>query len=63
LKFALESFWDKKSSADDLQKLGIETVPVLIGPVTYLLLSKSAKGVEKSFSPLTLLGDILPIYK
>ncbi|RWV83726.1 hypothetical protein GW17_00054630, partial [Ensete ventricosum] len=44
-------------------QLGIETVPVLIGPVTYLLLSKPAKGVEKSFSPLSLLGSILPIYK
>jgi 5-methyltetrahydropteroyltriglutamate--homocysteine methyltransferase len=28
-----------------------------------LLLSKAAKGVEKSFSLLSLLGSILPIYK
>ncbi|KAM0951930.1 putative 5-methyltetrahydropteroyltriglutamate--homocysteine S-methyltransferase [Dioscorea sansibarensis] len=34
--------------------LGIDTVPVLIGPVSYLLLSKPAKGVEKSFSLLSL---------
>ena len=46
-----------------LVQLGIDTVPVLIGPVSYLLLSKPAKGVEKSFSPLSLLGSILPIYK
>ncbi|XP_039774396.1 5-methyltetrahydropteroyltriglutamate--homocysteine methyltransferase 1-like isoform X2 [Panicum virgatum] len=44
-------------------KLGIDTAPVLIGPVSYLLLSKPAKGVEKSFSLLSLLGSILPIYK
>lgn len=44
-------------------QLGIDTIPVLIGPVTYLLLSKPAKGVEKSFSLLSLLGNILPIYK
>ncbi|XP_075509562.1 5-methyltetrahydropteroyltriglutamate--homocysteine methyltransferase-like [Primulina tabacum] len=43
--------------------LGIDTVPVLIGPVTYLLLSKPAKGVEKTFHILSLLDKILPIYK
>ncbi|KAF9611909.1 hypothetical protein IFM89_036692 [Coptis chinensis] len=45
------------------QALGIDTVPVLVGPVSYLLLSKPAKGVEKSFSLLSLIGKILPIYK
>uniref|UniRef100_A0ACD5ZYV3 Uncharacterized protein n=1 Tax=Avena sativa TaxID=4498 RepID=A0ACD5ZYV3_AVESA len=44
-------------------QLGVDTVPVLVGPVSYLLLSKAAKGVEKSFSPLSLLAGILPIYK
>ncbi|KAF9611936.1 hypothetical protein IFM89_037156 [Coptis chinensis] len=44
-------------------QLGVDTVPVLVGPVSYLLLSKPAKGVEKSFSPLSFLGRILPIYK
>ncbi|KAI3450109.1 hypothetical protein Pfo_006774 [Paulownia fortunei] len=33
------------------------------GPVSYLLLSKPAKGVDKSFSLLSLLDEILPIYK
>ncbi|KAH9728562.1 5-methyltetrahydropteroyltriglutamate--homocysteine methyltransferase 1 [Citrus sinensis] len=42
---------------------GVETVPVLIGPVSYLLLSKPAWGVEKTFSVLSLLPKILPIYK
>lgn len=44
-------------------QLGIDTVPVLVGHVSYLLLSKPAKGVEKTLSLLSLLGDLLPIYK
>lgn len=44
-------------------QLGVDTVPVLVGPVSYLLLSKLAKGVEKSFDLLSLLPKILPIYK
>ncbi|MBA0881746.1 hypothetical protein Goshw_000306 [Gossypium schwendimanii] len=44
-------------------QLGVDTVPVLIGPVSYLLLSKPAKGVEKTFSLLSLLPKIIPIYK
>ncbi|KAF8408060.1 hypothetical protein HHK36_007201 [Tetracentron sinense] len=47
----------------EAKELGIETVPVLVGPVSYLLLSKPAKGVEKSFSFLSLLGKIIPVYK
>ncbi|KAG4909390.1 hypothetical protein AAZX31_20G049100 [Glycine max] len=43
--------------------LGINTVPVLVGPVSYLLLSKPAKGVEKSFSLLSLIDKILPVYR
>ncbi|KAF8007059.1 hypothetical protein BT93_K1150 [Corymbia citriodora subsp. variegata] len=43
--------------------LGVDTVPVLLGPVSYLLLSKPAEGVEETFSPLSLLGKVLPIYK
>ncbi|KAL1566174.1 5-methyltetrahydropteroyltriglutamate--homocysteine S-methyltransferase [Salvia divinorum] len=42
---------------------GVDTVPVLVGPVSYLLLSKPAKGVEKTFHLLSLLDKILPIYK
>ena len=44
-------------------QLGVDTVPVLVGPVSYLLLSKAAKGVEKSFDLLSLLPKILPVYK
>ncbi|KAH0881621.1 hypothetical protein HID58_069015 [Brassica napus] len=44
-------------------ELGVETVPVLVGPVSYLLLSKLAKGVDKSFDLLSVLPKVLPIYK
>ncbi|XP_020589208.1 5-methyltetrahydropteroyltriglutamate--homocysteine methyltransferase 2 isoform X1 [Phalaenopsis equestris] len=51
------------SEYKEAKALGIDTVPVLVGPVTYLLLSKPAKGVEKTFPLLSLLEHILPIYK
>lgn len=47
----------------EAKALGVDTVPVLVGPVSYLLLSKAAKGVEKTFPLLSLLDKILPIYK
>ncbi|KAH6791702.1 Cobalamin-independent synthase family protein [Perilla frutescens var. hirtella] len=47
----------------EAKALGVDTVPVLVGPVSYLLLSKLAKGVEKSFSLLSLVDKILPVYK
>ncbi|XP_039161095.1 5-methyltetrahydropteroyltriglutamate--homocysteine methyltransferase-like [Eucalyptus grandis] len=47
----------------DAKRLGVDTVPVLLGPVSYLLLSKPANGVDKTFSLLSLLGKLLPIYK
>ncbi|RZC77811.1 hypothetical protein C5167_001993 [Papaver somniferum] len=51
------------SEYKEAKALGIDTVPVLVGPVSYLLLSKPAKGAEKSFSCLSLLGSLLPVYK
>ncbi len=41
--------------------LGIKTKPVLIGPVTFLLKSKPARG-EESFDTLDLLDRLLPVY-
>ncbi|MFG2176884.1 5-methyltetrahydropteroyltriglutamate--homocysteine S-methyltransferase [Streptomyces niveus] len=42
--------------------LGLTARPVLLGPVTYLLLAKPAPGVATDFEPLTLLGRLLPVY-
>jgi 5-methyltetrahydropteroyltriglutamate--homocysteine methyltransferase len=43
----------------EAKALGIETRPVLLGPVTYLSLGK-ARG--ETFDPLTLLPRLLPVY-
>ncbi|GES28669.1 5-methyltetrahydropteroyltriglutamate--homocysteine S-methyltransferase [Streptomyces angustmyceticus] len=42
--------------------LGAAARPVLVGPVTYLLLAKPAPGVAAGFDPLTLLDRLLPVY-
>ncbi|OEV09538.1 5-methyltetrahydropteroyltriglutamate--homocysteine S-methyltransferase [Streptomyces nanshensis] len=46
----------------EAQALGHTPRPVLVGPVTYLLLSKPAPGVAPGFDPLTLLDRLLPVY-
>ncbi|MEU9988134.1 5-methyltetrahydropteroyltriglutamate--homocysteine S-methyltransferase [Streptomyces sp. NPDC048045] len=42
--------------------LGLTARPVLVGPVTYLLLAKPAPGAPARFDPLTLLDRLLPVY-
>ncbi|MCQ8768528.1 5-methyltetrahydropteroyltriglutamate--homocysteine S-methyltransferase [Streptomyces telluris] len=42
--------------------LGLTPRPVLVGPITYLLLAKAAPGVAADFEPLTLLDRLLPVY-
>ncbi|MGK4579174.1 5-methyltetrahydropteroyltriglutamate--homocysteine S-methyltransferase [Kitasatospora sp. HPMI-4] len=42
--------------------LGHAARPVLVGPVSYLLLAKPAPGVAADFQPLTLLDRLLPVY-
>ncbi|MFD6340619.1 5-methyltetrahydropteroyltriglutamate--homocysteine S-methyltransferase [Streptomyces sp. NPDC060131] len=42
--------------------LGLAARPVLVGPITYLLLAKPAPGVAADFEPLTLLDRLLPVY-
>ncbi|MGW8976767.1 5-methyltetrahydropteroyltriglutamate--homocysteine S-methyltransferase [Streptomyces platensis] len=42
--------------------LGLAARPVLVGPVSYLLLAKPAPGAAAGFDPLTLLDRLLPVY-
>ncbi|MFB7664874.1 5-methyltetrahydropteroyltriglutamate--homocysteine S-methyltransferase [Kitasatospora sp. NPDC056138] len=42
--------------------LGHSARPVLLGPLTYLLLAKPAPGVAADFRPVTLLDRLLPVY-
>ncbi len=41
---------------------GVETRPYIVGPVTYLLLSKASDEAPAGFEPLSRLEDILPVY-
>lgn len=43
----------------EAKTLGIDTRPVILGPVTFL---KLAKGSEEGFAPLDLLARLLPVY-
>ena len=44
---------------EEAKSLGYQTRPVLVGPVTFLKLGKSAKA---GFDPLSLLDRLLPVY-
>ncbi|MFB6509026.1 5-methyltetrahydropteroyltriglutamate--homocysteine S-methyltransferase [Streptomyces virginiae] len=46
----------------EARSLGHTARPVLVGPITYLLLAKPAPGVAADFQPLTLLDRLLPVY-
>ena len=41
---------------------GFRTRPVVVGPITFLLLSKPAEGAPAGFEPLDRLDDLLPVY-
>ncbi|KAF8607707.1 cobalamin-independent methionine synthase [Ceratobasidium sp. AG-I] len=42
---------------------GIETRPVLLGPLSFLLLGKNAKEAKSGFEPISLLPKLLPVYE
>jgi 5-methyltetrahydropteroyltriglutamate--homocysteine methyltransferase len=46
----------------EARALGIDTRPVLLGPVTFLLLAKPAAGAPAGFEPLSLLDPLLDLY-
>ncbi|MDM4762546.1 5-methyltetrahydropteroyltriglutamate--homocysteine S-methyltransferase [Galbitalea sp. SE-J8] len=41
---------------------GFRTRPVVVGPVTFLLLSKAADGAPEGFRPFDRLADLVPVY-
>jgi 5-methyltetrahydropteroyltriglutamate--homocysteine methyltransferase len=61
-KFSLSSDKSFAEHGEAMDKLGIDTVPVLVGPVSLLLLGKSADGVPEDFDRLTLLEPLLEVY-
>src|ERR671910_2552173 len=58
-RFSLSSSkpFDEFVEAEDA--IGAATVPVLIGPVSFLLLSKPADGAAENFNPLDLIGPLV----
>ncbi|AXB41994.1 5-methyltetrahydropteroyltriglutamate--homocysteine S-methyltransferase [Amycolatopsis albispora] len=46
----------------EARAIGVETRPVLVGPVTYLLLAKAAGGAPRGFRPLDLLPQLVTAY-
>jgi 5-methyltetrahydropteroyltriglutamate--homocysteine methyltransferase len=61
-KFSLSSSKPFDEHAEAMQEVGIDTVPVLIGPVSFLLLSKPADGVDERFDALDLIEDLVSVY-
>ena len=60
--FSLSSAKPFDEHAEAMEELGVDTVPVLIGPVSFLLLSKPADGVDERFDPLDLIEDLVSVY-
>lgn len=47
---------------EEAKAAGFVTRPVIVGPVTFLLLSKPSDEAPEGFRPLSRLGDLLPVY-
>jgi 5-methyltetrahydropteroyltriglutamate--homocysteine methyltransferase len=60
-KFALTSY-RLVHEFTEARRDGYLTRPVLVGPVTFLLLSKPSDTAPKGFHPLDRLPDLLPVY-
>src|SRR3954465_5633973 len=60
--FSLSSSKPFDDHAEAMEELGIDPVPVIVGPVSFLLLGKSADGVSAEFDRLDLIEDLLPVY-
>ncbi|KAG8960597.1 methionine-synthesizing 5- methyltetrahydropteroyltriglutamate--homocysteine methyltransferase [Tulasnella sp. 419] len=47
----------------EAKALGIETRPVVFGPLSFLLLGKRGRDAEPEFQPISALSKLLPVYK
>lgn len=47
----------------EAQAVGIETRPVVLGPVSFLVLGKASKDAKPGFNPLSLISNLIPVYK
>ncbi len=61
-RFSLSSSKPFDEHAEAMEELGIDTIPVLIGPISFLLLSKPADGAPERFDPLDLVEPLVEVY-
>jgi 5-methyltetrahydropteroyltriglutamate--homocysteine methyltransferase len=61
-KFSLSGSKPFDEHAEAMEEVGIDTVPVLIGPVSFLLLSKPAEGTPERFDRVDLVEDLVEVY-
>jgi 5-methyltetrahydropteroyltriglutamate--homocysteine methyltransferase len=61
-RFSMSSSKPFDEFTEAQQALGISTVPVLIGPVSFLLLAKPGDGVDEDFDHLSLIEPLLGVY-
>lgn len=61
-RFTLSSEKPFDEHAEAMAELGLDTVPVLLGPVSFLLLGKPEEGVGEDFDRLSLLAPLLGVY-
>ena len=61
-RFSLSSSKPFDEFTEAQQALGISTVPVLIGPVSLLLLAKPGDGVDEDFDRISLIEPLLGVY-
>jgi len=47
----------------EAQAAGVTTRPVVLGPVSFLVLGKAAKDAKPGFQPISLLPKLIPIYE
>ncbi|KAF9008958.1 cobalamin-independent synthase [Cyathus striatus] len=47
----------------EAQAIGVNTRPVVLGPVSFLVLGKAAKDAKPGFQPISLLPKLIPLYK
>ena len=47
----------------EAQAAGVATRPVVLGPISFLVLGKAAKEAKPGFQPISLLPKLLPVYK
>lgn len=47
----------------EAKALGVETRPVVLGPLSYLLLGKPGREASPNFEPISLLPNLIPVYK